>query len=240
MRRVRLPIHRSSYALILTTGANALLGLLVWAVAARLYPASVVGLGAGGISALQLVASVGWVGLQYTLMRYVPAAGRHRRRLVVLVYANGIGASLVAAVVFTSLFAHTLNVPYITQDAPSTIVSWVAVAVWVVFSLQDLALLAIRRTFLVPIENSIYGLLKLILLLVLSRIHDPWTLLGVWVGGTAVLVAAVNGLLFRRLLTADGPDRLPGRARLASFSAGNTAVALTAWLPDFLVPLFDT
>src|SRR2546423_808203 len=101
----RLPIYGSSYALFLTAGANALLGLVFWVAAARLYPASVVGLGAGGISALQLVATVGWVGLQFTLLRYLPVAGDKRRRLVALAYGSGMGAALVPALIFTLALA---------------------------------------------------------------------------------------------------------------------------------------
>jgi O-antigen/teichoic acid export membrane protein len=231
-------IYRSSYALILTTGANALLGLMFWVAAARLYPADVVGLGAGGISALQLVASVGWVGLQFTLMRYVPVAGASRRRLVALVYAAGTAAALVAAIVFVLGFARTLEVPYVADSLLHGVAFCVCVVVWVVFSLQDAVLVGIRRAFLVPVENTAYGALKLVLLVCLSRIDDPWALLGVWAGGTALLVAVVNGLLFRRLLFAEGVrPQLPGSRRLARFSAGHTTVALTAWVPDFLVPL---
>ncbi|MDX6643270.1 MAG: hypothetical protein QOD76_1232 [Solirubrobacteraceae bacterium] len=233
-----LPIYGSSYALFLTAGANALLGLVFWVAAARLYPASVVGLGAGGISALQLVATVGWVGLQFTLLRYLPVAGLKRRRLVALVYGAGMGAGLVAAVVFTLLLAGDLRVAYVADAPLSAIAFCVSVLVWVVFTLQDAVLVGIRRAYLVPIENTIYGALKLLLLVVLSAIDDPWTLLGVWVGGTGLLVVVVNGFLFRRLLIADGqPPRLPGTATLARFSAGQTAVAVASMIPDFLVPL---
>jgi hypothetical protein len=58
------------------------------------------------------------------------------------------------------------------------------------------------------------------------------------VGGTAVLVAGINGLFFRRLLGQDRAERtLPPVSRIARFSVGHTAVALTVWVPDFLVPL---
>jgi O-antigen/teichoic acid export membrane protein len=107
-----------------------------------------------------------------------------------------------------------------------------------VFSLQDAVLIGIRRSFLVPLENTTYGLIKLVLLIALAGIDDPWTLLGIWVGGTAVLVAGVNWLLFRRLLEQDRAEpTLPPASRIARFSVGHTAVAVTAWIPDFLVPL---
>jgi O-antigen/teichoic acid export membrane protein len=231
------PIYRSSYALFLTTGANALLGLAFWVAAARLYPESVVGLGAGGISALQLVALVGWVGLQFTLMRYVPVAGVLRRRIVAIVYGAGVASALVVAIVFVLAFADALQVPYVADSVLQAVAFCVCVAVWVVFSLQDAVLVGIRRAFFVPAENTAYGLLKLILLVSLSTIDDPWVLLGVWAGGTAVLVAAINTLLFTRLLAHDAPSQLPARGPLMRFSTGHSAVALTAWVPDFLVPL---
>jgi O-antigen/teichoic acid export membrane protein len=232
------PIYTSSYALLLTTGTNALLGLAFWVAAARLYPEHVVGLGAGGISSLQLVALVGWVGLQFTLLRYVPVAGSQRPRLVALVYGAGVAAALAVTVVFALAFADALHVPYV-GDSPLHVVAFGAcVAAWVVFSLQDAVLVGIRRAFLVPAENAVYGLLKLFLLIGLSQSNGPWTLLGVWAGATAAMGLAVNGLLFRRLLAADGrAGSLPPTRGLVRFSSGHTAVALTAWLPDFLVPL---
>ena len=58
----RVPLYRSSFALMLTTGLNGLLGFAYWVLAARLYPAKAVGIGAGAISAMTLVSSLGWVG----------------------------------------------------------------------------------------------------------------------------------------------------------------------------------
>ena len=83
---------------ILTTFLNAVLGMLFWVAAARLYPAEIVGLGAGGISALQLAATIGWVGLIFTLMRGRPGRRRDaRRRLVLAVYGAGVAAAAASA-----------------------------------------------------------------------------------------------------------------------------------------------
>ena len=233
-----LPLYRSSYALFLTTGANALLGLMFWVAAARLYPARIVGLGAGGIAALQLVAAVGWVGLQFTVLRYVPVAGSSRRRLVALAYGSGAIAALGATVVFTLAFASFLEVPYLADSTLHGIAFAACVVIWVIASLQDAVLVSIRRAFLVPAANATYGLLKLLLLLALAGSHDPWVLLGVWVTGSAIVAVGVNVMIFSRLLAAPGEaSRLPHGSRIARFSAGHTAVALTSWVPDFLVPL---
>ena len=233
-----VPVYRSSYALILTTVLNAAMGVLFWVAAAQLYPTDIVGLGAGGISALQLVATIGWVGLIFTIMRYVPVAGTARRRLVLGVYAAGVGMAVAAAVLFTATLAGRLNVGFVTDGWPSTLAFCAAVAVWVVFTLQDGALISLRRAPWVPVENLLYGALKLILLVALSAVAAAWTLLGVWVGAAAIIAVIVNALLFGRLLSAttDAPA-LPSARRLARFSAGHTGAGFIALLPDFLVPL---
>jgi O-antigen/teichoic acid export membrane protein len=231
-------VYRSSYALILTTFVNAVLGLLFWVAAARLYPPDVVGLGAGGISALQLVATIGWVGLIFTLMRYVPLAGSSRARLVLTVYGAGVGLATVAALSFTSTLSEHLGVPYVSAGLLSTVAFCASVAVWVLFTLQDGVLLSVRRSELVPAENSLYGALKLVLLAALSGIAEPWTLLGVWAGAAAVFVALVSGFLFGRMLRApNDPPATPPPAAIARFSVGHTGVAFIAFVPDFLVPL---
>jgi O-antigen/teichoic acid export membrane protein len=234
------PLYRSSYALILTTVVNAVLGILFWVAAARLYPASVVGLGAGGISALQLVAIIGWVGLIFTLMRYVPIAGRARRRLVLGVYCTGVAAAVTAAVVFSLALATSFNVSYISANVATKAVFWSCAGIWVIFTLQDSALISLRRAGVVTIENLLYGVLKLILLVALSGLAEPWTLLGVWTGSTLIFVGGVSGfilLLDPRLQTDEAPAARLSKGAIARFSAGHTAAAFIAIVPDYLVPL---
>lgn len=233
-------VHRSSYALMLTTLVNAALGLLFWVAAARLYPASVVGLGAGGISALQLVATVGWVGLIFTLMRYVPIAGRARRRVILGAYASGISAALLLGIVLTVAVPSALSVPYATRSILTSAIFCLCVGGWVVFTLQDATLISLRRSPMVTAENLLYGVLKLVMLVALSAIARPWTLLGIWAGVAMLFVVAVNiFVLFidPRVRTPDTSGVLLSKRTLARFSTGHTAAALVFSVPDYLVPL---
>jgi len=233
-----VPVYRSSFALMATTVANAVFGVLFWIAAAQLYPADVVGLGAGGISALQLVCVLGWVGLQFTLLRYVPAAGTERGRLVMRVYFAGATLTLLGAVVFLAGLADRLGVGYINDSALGITMFCVGAVAWVVFSLQDAVLTALRRAGLVAGENLLFGLVKLILLVVLSAVVKPWTLLGVWAGSAAVFVIGINAMISRRLRSDAAPSAdIPSTGAIARFSLGHTAAATLAWLPDFLVPL---
>ncbi len=235
----RVPLYRSSFALMLTTGLNGILGFAYWVLAARLYPVKVVGIGAGAISAMTLVSSLGWVGLQFVLLRYVPVAGRDQRRLVQLTYAAAIAVALVATGVFLAGFAQLAGLGILTESPLTILVFAVSIVFWVVFSLQDPVLIGLRRAGWVPIENATFGAIKAVLLVALAATASAWAILGAWVLGLVGLVVVINVALFGRLLKREQtvPSRLPSQRQLVRFAGGNHLVAVTAAIPDSLVSL---
>ncbi len=235
----RIPLYRSSFALMLTTGLNGILGFAYWVLAARLYPVGVVGIGAGAISAMTLVSSLGWVGLQFVLLRYVPVAGRAQARLVRICYAAAIVIALLATGIFLAGFARLAGLGILTQSPLTILVFGAAVACWVVFSLQDPVLIGLRRAGWVPIENAAFGAIKAVLLVALAASASAWAILGAWVLGLAGLVVVINVALFGRLLKREQtvPSRLPGQRQLIRFATGHHFVAVTAAIPDSLVSL---
>jgi O-antigen/teichoic acid export membrane protein len=235
----RIPLYRSSFALMLTTGLNGILGFAYWVLAARLYPAKAVGVGAGAISAMTLVSSLGWVGLQFVLLRYVPVAGRAQARLVKISYALAIGISLVATGIFLAGFARLAGLGILTESPLTILFFTAAIALWVVFSLQDPVLIGLRRAGWVPIENAAFGAIKAFLLIALAASASAWAILGAWVLGLVGLVVVINVALFGRLLRRERmvPSRLPGQRQLVRFAAGHHVVAVTAAIPDSLVSL---
>lgn len=234
-----VPVLRTSYHLFATTGLNAALGLVYWVTAARLYPPATVGAGAGAISAMMLVASGGWIGLQYTLMRYIPVAGDDVTRLVAWAYGAATGVAVVVAVVFLAAFAGVADLGFLAVDLLRGSAFVGAVVVWTVFSLQDAVLIGLRKSQWVPLENAAYGALKLLLLAVLATTPTPWGVFGSWILGTVVFVVLVNGVLCRRRRRSRdaGAGSLAPRTRLARFTLGQHTTALVGTAPDYLVPL---
>jgi O-antigen/teichoic acid export membrane protein len=235
----RVPLYRSSFALMLTTGLNGLLGFAYWVLAARLYPAKAVGIGAGAISAMTLVSSLGWVGLQFVLLRYVPVAGRAQTRLVRLSYLAGIGIALAAAGIFLAGFARLAGLGVLTKSPLTALLFAVAIVLWVVFSLQDPVLIGLRRAGWVPIENAAFGAVKAALLVGFAASASAWAIFGAWTLGLVAFVLIINVALFGRLLRRDQgvPSQLPPQRQLVRFAAGHHFVAVTAALPDSLVSL---
>lgn len=235
----RVPLYRSSFALMLTTGLNGILGFAYWVLAARLYPAKVVGIGAGAISAMTLVSSLGWVGLQFVLLRFVPVAGGAQTRLVRFTYAAAIAIALVATGVFLAAFANLAGLGILTESPVTALLFAAAIAFWVVFSLQDPVLIGLRRSGWVPIENATFGAIKAVLLVVLAGSASAWAIFGAWALGLVGLVLVINVALFGRLLKREHgvPSRLPPQRQLIRFATGHHFVAVTAAIPDSLVSL---
>ena len=225
-RHLSDPLTRSAYSLAVNSLLIAAFGMGFWILAARLYPSSSVGRDSALIAAMVQLSTIAQLNLANLLVRFMPGytgAGR----LLVSAYA----ASSVAAIALGSAFVFVA--PRISTEfsflgtEPLIAVAYVgAVVLWGIFALQDAALTAMRQAPWVPLENGIYGFLKLAglpVLFALGATHGP---LLAWVIPMAVLLIPVNWLLFRRILVrhraraTDNRTSLPfeGR-RLARFLA---------------------
>lgn len=233
---LRSPVVRASFALILNTGVNGVLGLAYWVVAARVLPSEIVGAGAAAVSALLFVSSLGWAGMQFVLIRYVPVAGRHTGRLVVGVYAIATLVAVTVCLGFLVVVADSPDLGFIVDSPVAATAFAGAVAVWVVFSLQDAVLIGIGRTGWVPVENAIFGAAKLGLLLLLAPLSSPWVLLVSWILAAAALAVVVNSIIALRTRR-HGGGTLPGPRQLARFAGEQHVISLLIAAPDSLVPL---
>jgi len=234
------PLSRASWALIATTALNAAFGLVYWVLAARLYPEDVVGAAAGAIAAMMFVTSIGWLGLQFVLIRFVPVAGDSTGRLILSTYAAAGVVGMATAVLFLVAFAGPTGLAFVAAGPAAVAVFLTGSAAWIVFSLQDPALIGLRRSGWVPVENAAFGALKAAILAIAAASGSAWAIFGSWVAAAAVLAGIVNVLMFRKLVPHaphPAPGTLPGRRGLARFAAGQHGVAVLAAVPDTLVPL---
>ncbi len=227
---------RETFWLVLNVGINGALGFAFWVAVARLYPTELVGASAAAISAMVLVSGIGWFGWQYVLLRYLPEAGSAAGRLLGSSYAIATGVAIVAAIglVASDLLAADVRTVLGTPWALLGLA-----AVWVVFSLQDPALIGLGRSVMVPLENLAFGGLKLVAIVVLASGAPAWAIVGSWVGAAAVLLVVVNVAWIRPAVrsVAGDPSRLPGRPDMGRFAVSQHVAAVATALPDSLVPL---
>src|SRR6266498_3024862 len=96
---IHTPLYVNSYTLILNQIASAGLGLIYWLMAARLYPAEVVGQNAAIISLVSFIMSWSELSLKAAMQRFVPQAGLRTPRLILYTYA----ANLLTAVLLSTI-----------------------------------------------------------------------------------------------------------------------------------------
>jgi O-antigen/teichoic acid export membrane protein len=231
---------RSATALLISNGTGAVLGVAFWAVAAHLFTVKEYGYGAVEVAAMVLLASFSQLNLGIIFPRYLYAAGAKAGRVVRL----GYGSSMVVALVATSLFLVVWHHNYIAPGTWPTLFFLGAVVLWVVFSIQDAALIGLRATFWVPVENTSFSIAKIALLPVFVAVAPRDGVFVSWVLPVVVCIAGVTYLLFFRVLPAHlqwsaGRGSLPSRRTSGSVLAGEYLAGLAyialATLPALLV-----
>jgi O-antigen/teichoic acid export membrane protein len=215
------PLFRSAYALILSTAATSAFGIAYWIVAARAYPRQILGEQSAAISTMLMLSNFAQMNLFFALGRFVPTAGRSTARLIAAAYAASAALGLVLGAGFVAL------APSISSDlaplvaGPAMAAAFVlGVALWSLFSLQDGVLTALRRAPWVPIENALFGLVKLALLLLFAGVFVSGGIFASWTVPVLLAVIPVNLLIFRRLI-ARPTDGHGARSRFSARSVAH-------------------
>jgi O-antigen/teichoic acid export membrane protein len=96
----------------------------------------------------------------------------------------------------------------------------VSVMGWCVFSLQDAVLTGTRQAVWVPLENGLYNLGKIGLLLALAPVSQRYGIFASWIVPALVALVPVNLLIFRRILPrhASAGTRAPAVAPLRTMT----------------------
>ncbi len=195
-------LFKNGLALISNAALTSILGFLFWVIAARLYSSQAVGLGAVMISTMQVLANLSQLNLGNFLNRFLPASGSRASRVILMSYATGIVASFLFASTFVFLSDWLFPQIGSVLDEPTTAAAFIISAVaWTVFALQDSTLSGLRQSVWVPIENSIYAIVKLGLLFVfVGTSLQAMGVFAAWNTPIIAVIIATNLLIFVRLL----------------------------------------
>ncbi len=240
-RHLRDPVRGAGYALVTSSLISSGLGVVYWLAAAHRYTAADVGRGSAMVAAMTLVSIVAQLGLRNALVRFVPTAGG-RRRLVAASYAVTGAVALLGAVLTLTLLRSLSS--DLEEIGPSfQTIAWfaVATAAWTIFVLQDSVLTAVRRAVVVPVENLLFSVAKIGLLVAFATRFPSNGIFTSWTLPVFALVIPVTIYLFR-----SGLDRNPAPdvedisiRRMLSFTAGEYVASslwnTTAWLLPLIV-----
>lgn len=242
MSHLRAPIYNRAYALILSSASTAVLGLLYWTLAARLYSAHDVGVNAALISSMMFLSYLSQLSLAGALTRFIPTAGRATTKLILGSY----GASLLISAAVASVFVLGIRIwaPEVRPlvDSPAAMAWFLAATMtWSLFALQDAVLTGLRRTVWVPIENTIFAATKVLLLVALAGSLTGAGIYVSWTVPAALAIVPINIMIFRWFLPShvfhhrdtepEGGVALIGRYLASDFGGSLLVTASTALLP---------
>lgn len=226
-RELAQPLFRNAYALMLNTVVNSGLGLLYWVVAARIHSDADVGRGNALISLMLLVATLTQLSFAGALIRFLPRAGTASRGLLLTAYGISTGlAALGSAAVMTWCCLGLPPGDALHVSPPFAVWFVVSTTAWTVFNLQDSALTGLRGSSWVPLENGVYGLVKLVLLVVVAHTSLSDGVFTSWTLPVIALLVPINLLIFRRILprhveATRAEQEPPTRAALTRYMAGD-------------------
>ncbi|GAA2522979.1 hypothetical protein GCM10010423_15060 [Streptomyces levis] len=232
-------VLRNGHILTFSTLVTSGLGALYWALAARSYSDDTVGRNYAAVAAMMLLAGIGQLNLTNVMIRFTPVAGHRSRRLVVVSY---LAASLTTAVLTVGF---VLLIPVLSPGlaflrSPLVACGFIlATAGYAVFVLQDGVLTGLRRSGWVVLENLVFALVKIVLVVALAFLTVTGILWS-WALSVVVAIALANFLLFARFLprrrdivSADrtDPGGPTGRYIVADYTGAMFWLAATTSLP---------
>lgn len=232
---------RSASALLVSNVTGALLGVIFWVVAAHRYSAVNVGNGAAEIAAMNFLATIAQFSPGLIFNRFLYASGARAAHVLRVGYGASVTAALVVATIFLLV---TGKHAYIEANSWSSITFVLAVGLWVVFTIEDTALIGLRATFVVPIENTSFSLAKLALLPLLAISAPRTGVFESWIFPVVIAVIPVNYYLFRNVIPrhvaqAQGRSLFPSRRVLSRMLAGEYVGSLALMglmsLPSLLI-----
>jgi len=228
-------LERRALLLMTATGANAILGIVFWMVAARVYSPTDVGRGSAILSAATILATLSRLNLDNVYARFLAFAGHRQRSLVFIGYGAIGGLSLLLGAAYSWLGPGTVLFG-------SALEAWLfplGVALLAVFALQDMILVCVQRAGWVPIENIAWGLAKLVALILIASSLPTNGIELAWVLPTVAAVTAVSTYLGFRPWPWGSADAaaLPGRSDLAKAVSSEYLNGLDSAVAPLVLPL---
>jgi O-antigen/teichoic acid export membrane protein len=244
--RVRMPLYRNAYALLLSDTSTSALGIVFWFLAAHHYTTEQVGLGSAAISAMVLVSGVGQLNLASAMFRFIPQAGRAAVRLVCVAYAGSVVVAATVSVAFIWGFCAWSPVSRYLRASPVFTLWFIgATMVWCIFVVQDSVLTGLRRSIVVPIENILFALAKIVLLLAFPVWSQQYGIFASWTIPAALTIVPINYVIFRHLIprhaaaARDNARALVPR-QIVTYVAGDFLGFVLSLLSTTLLPILVT
>jgi O-antigen/teichoic acid export membrane protein len=197
---VRNPLLRNGHLLTLSSALVAILGLCFWTIAAWKYDADAVGRNSAAVSLMMLLVSMSQLNLSSTVVRFVPAAGRHTKILVGAVLVVGGCVALVVGLCAVTLVGIVSPSTRLFGGSTAQAMFVVATVASTIFIIQEGVLTGLRRTALVPLTNCVFAIAKMLLVTLFAVTIPSDGILTAWALAAVGIVIGLIVFLFTRAI----------------------------------------
>ena len=218
----------------------ALCGFFFWMMVARFYTEAEVGFSSAIISAINLIALISLVGLNTSLVRFLPHTDKPQELINTCYTLSGLISLVVAAILIVSLGFWSPALAFVKQNAIFTAAFIIFALLWTLSKLVDFTFIARRRAGFVLSKNTIYSLCKIPLPVFFVLFFHAFGVVASW--GVAVAIAlAVSLFLF--LPKVQSPYKPIPNLKLGlikdmwQYSGGNYLANLLLVSPTLILPL---
>lgn len=226
---MQTPLLRNGYALVANSLVTSGLGFAYWLLVSRLFEPEQVGLSSALISAVVTICAFAQFNLGSALTRFLPKAGSGTLPLIWLSYAVVALAALVASFGFAA-FAPILS-PELGEALDRTgLANWLVVAAlcWSVFVVQDGVLTGLRIAPWIAFKNTIFGLAKMALLVILATSPSNADVFVSWFAPSVFIILMAHWVIMREA-------RRPGRLGPVDFNLRREARSISRFVgPDYI------
>ncbi len=237
---VATPLYSNAFYLMLNTGVLALLGFFFWMIVARFYTEAEVGFSSAIISAISLLALISMVGLNISIVRFLPHADKPQDLINSCYTLSGLISLAVAGIFLAGLGFWSPALAFVNQHAVFASAFIVFTILWTLSGMVDFTFVARRRADFVLSKNTIFSVLKLPLPILFVLFFHTFGIVASWGIAAAVAVAVSIFLFLRRVQDSYKPVptlKLSLLKDMWRYSGGNYLASLFAGCPAFILPL---
>lgn len=234
-----LPAQRNlrinTYTLIASNLLTGLLGLVFWGVAARLYPAEAVGVGAAVLNSAVMLSALSLLSIDALFERFLPSAGIRTPALVTRGFAAVAALALVAGI-----GAVMFGPDELFQSSAMMMLYPLVVVGHALFTLQDKATAGLGVARWAAAKNTVHAIAKLIALVALAYTGTALSMVLSWAVTGAVIVVVVLVAMRRRYRTDPqflGPPTLPPVRQILRYSGQSIGITAVSVIAPLALPL---
>jgi O-antigen/teichoic acid export membrane protein len=192
---IAIPLYSNAFYLMLNTAVMSLLGFFFWMVVARFYTEAEVGFGSAIISAMRLLALISLVGLNISLVRFLPHSDKPQDLINSCYTLSSLISLVIAGIFLAGLGFWAPALAFVMQNAIFASAFIVFTILWTLQNLVNYTFVARRRAGFVLSKNTIFSVVRLALPVLFVLFFRTFGIVASW--GVAMAVAlAVSIFMF--------------------------------------------